>query len=147
MLKWSLAACCVALLVAPFDASPQTPDKPAAKQPTTMTRIGCVSEAPINSRVYTFSDVESGGTFRLSGKSVRKYVGQRVEIVGGPRGKGLSVRGGLWPSPNVAAQSGAIDPAQAAIASQPGGGSIGIGGPDLPEFHVVRVRGVEGACQ
>jgi hypothetical protein len=52
----------------------------------------------------------------------------------------------LWPSPNVAGQAGAIDPAQASIARQPGGAASGTGGIELPEFRVVSVRGIDGSC-
>jgi hypothetical protein len=89
---------------------------------------------------------ESGGTrYRLTGKSVRKYAGRMVRLIGGPGGKKLSIRGGLWPSPNIA--GGALDPAQASIARQPGGAASGSGGIELPEFRVTSVRGVEGSCR
>ena len=103
------------------------------------------AQDPGTSGSFTFNE-SAGGRYRLTGKSVRKYAGRMVRLVGGPQGKKLSIRGGLWPSPNVAAQAGAIDPAQASIARQPGGTS-GTGGFDLPEFRVVSVRGVDGACK
>ena len=90
-------------------------------------------------------DSKSGSEYRLSGKGVRKFAGQRVELIGGAPRKGLSIRGGLWPSPNIAAQGGAVDSTQAAIAAQPGGGALGTGTP-LPEFNVKQVRGVTGSC-
>jgi hypothetical protein len=52
----------------------------------------------------------------------------------------------LWPSPNVAGQAGAIDPAQASIARQPGGAASGAG-MELPELRVVSVRGIDGSCR
>ena len=66
---------------------------------------------------------------------------------GGPPGKGITFRTGLWPSPNVAAQAGALDPAKAAVANLPGGAADAVGVNPLPEFKVIRLRGVEGACQ
>jgi hypothetical protein len=57
------------------------------------------------------------------------------------------VKGGLLPSPNVAAQAGAIDPGQAAVASQPGGTASGTGSVDVPLFRVDRVRALGGSCQ
>jgi hypothetical protein len=108
--------------------------------------VGCVSEAPGSSGSFTFSE-STGSKYRLTGKSVRKYAGRMVSLVSGPRGKGLSIRGGLWPSPNAAAQAGAMDPAQASIARQPGGGGAGTGGLDLPELRVVSVRGIDGSCK
>jgi hypothetical protein len=70
-----------------------------------------------------------------------------VRLVGGPQGKRLSISGGLWPSPNVAAQAGAIDAAEASIARQPGGAASGTGGANLPEFRVVSVRSIDGSCR
>jgi hypothetical protein len=83
-------------------------------------------------------------TYRLTGTAVRDYVGQTVLIVGGSASKKLTIRGGLVPSPNVAAQAGAMDPARAAVASQ--GGSAGPGSVELPEFKVKSVRQVSGSC-
>jgi hypothetical protein len=82
----------------------------------------------------------------LIGKGIRRYAGQQVEIVSGPN-KRLTIKGGLYPSPNVAAQGGGIDAAQAAIARQPGGTASGTGGVDLPEFRVARVRAAGGSCR
>jgi len=114
--------------------------------PTTIELTGCVSLTPGASGQFAIVDSASGGTYRLSGKGIRKYAGQRVTVVGGPRSRRLSVRLGLWPSPNIAAQAGALDPAQESIARQPGGSASGAES-KLPEFHVVRMRGVDGACQ
>jgi hypothetical protein len=109
--------------------------------------VGCVSSDPGASGAFTL-DESGGGKYRLTGKSVRKYAGRMVRLVGGPQGKRLSIRGGLWPSPNVAAQAGAIDSAQASIARQPGGAASGTGAAgDLPEFRVASVRGMEGSCR
>jgi hypothetical protein len=124
----------------------QPPATSKSNKPTTIALVGCVSGKPNAAGEFTFVEARTGSEYRLTGKGVRKYAGERVELIGGPRGKGLSIRGGLWPSPNVAAQGAAIDPAQAAVASQPGGGSLGTGAP-LPEFNVKQVRGVEGGCQ
>jgi hypothetical protein len=56
----------------------------------------------------------------------------------------LTIKGGLLPNPNVAAQAGAMDPARAAMASA--GGAAGPGAVDLPEFKVKSVRPVSGGC-
>jgi hypothetical protein len=118
--------------------------KDTSKPPTEVT--GCVSDRPTNG-TFTFTDVQSGGKFRLTGKQMQKYAGKMVAIISG-QDKRLSISGGLWPSPNIAAQAGAIDPAQASIARQPGGGAVaGTGALDLPELRVVRVRNVAGSCQ
>jgi len=107
---------------------------------------GCISRDSIRPGQFNFLDNESGFKYRLTGKGLRKFVGHRVEIVGGPPGKGITFRTGLWPSPNTAAQAGALDPARAAVANLPGGAADAVGASPLPEFKVIRLRGVEGAC-
>jgi hypothetical protein len=121
---------------------------PPASSPTSrpVELVGCVSNQPGVSGAFTF-DESSGSKYRLTGKSVRKYAGKMVRLVGGPQGGKLSIRGGLWPSANAAGQAGATDPAQASIARQPGGGGSGTGGADLPEFRVVSVRTIDGSCR
>ena len=108
---------------------------------------GCISRDQIRPGQFNFLDNTSGGRYQLTGKNLRKFVGQRVEIVGGPPGKGVTFRTGLLPSPNTAAQAGALDPAKAAVANLPGGAADAVGASPLPEFHVIRLHGVEGACQ
>jgi hypothetical protein len=116
-----------------------------AKAPTTVELTGCVSLTASEDGQYAFVDGASGGTYRLNGKGLKKYAGQRISIVGDPSSKRPKIRLGLWPSPNVAAQAGALDPAQESIARQ-SGGAASIREP-APELRVVRVRGVEGSCQ
>jgi hypothetical protein len=112
---------------------------------TTVELTGCVSLSPSADGQFVFIDGASGGSYRLNGKDIKKYAGQRVKIVGDPRSKRIQVRTGLWPSPNIAAQAGALDPAQESIARHSGGTNM----PDAraPELRVVRMNGVEGACQ
>jgi hypothetical protein len=115
------------------------------KAPTTVELTGCVGLTPSSGGQFTFTDGTSGGTYRLNGKGLKKYAGQRVRIVGDTASKKLHVKTGLWPSPNIAAQAGALDPAQESIARNSGGASSV---PDAtPELRVVRVNGVEGACR
>ncbi|HVZ20322.1 MAG TPA: hypothetical protein VG871_04630 [Vicinamibacterales bacterium] len=137
----------VALLLAPAIAFAQsttgTAKKKTAKDSTTMT--GCVSPTAAVGSGFTFT-AKDGVKYRLTGKSVKKYAGQEVEIVGGDHKK-LTIKGGLLPSPNVAAQAGALDPGQAAIARLPGAGANATGTVELPEFNVTRVRGLGGSCQ
>jgi len=114
----------------------------------TDTRVeltGCVSERATESGSFTFTDTQSGGKYRLTGKKMRSYAGKMVVVFGGPN-KRLSIRGGLWPSPNAAGQAGALDPAQESIARQAGGAAASRGDAALPEFNVVRVRTVDGSC-
>jgi hypothetical protein len=117
-----LLSCIVFVGVAGAQSAP-------ASSPTTsrspVELVGCVSNQPGASGAFTF-DESSGSKYKLTGKSVRKYAGQMVRLVGGPQGRKLSVSGGLWPSP--------------------GGGGAGVGSINLPEFRVVSVRTVDGSC-
>jgi len=137
-----LLSCIVFVGVAGAQSAP-------ASSPTTsrspVELVGCVSNQPGASGAFTF-DESSGSKYKLTGKSVRKYAGQMVRLVGGPQGRKLSVSGGLWPSANAAGQAGGLDPAQESIARQPGGGGAGVGSKNLPEFRVVSVRTVDGSC-
>jgi hypothetical protein len=96
---------------------------------------------------FNFLDSDSGGKYRLTGKGLKKFVGHRVEIVDGPPGKGITFKTGLLPSPNIAAQAGAIDTATAAVANLPGGAADANIVNTLPELRVIQMRGSEGACQ
>lgn len=133
----------VATLGAQDGSKPSTRDQ--TKTPTTIELTGCVSVNPATGGQYAFVDNASGGTYRLNGKNLKKYAGQRVRLVGDSSPKRLRFKTGLWPSPNIAAQAGALDPAQESIARHSGATA----GPSdaTPELRVVRVHGVEGACQ
>jgi len=146
MTRCLLPALLVSAAVSAATAAAQTTTPPPKDQAVTMS--GCVASATGPQSAMTFADGDTGNKYRLSGKSLKRFAGQRVEIVGGSPTSKLSVRGGLYPSPNVAAQAGARDPAKAAIAAQPGGTESGTGPVDsLPEFRVTRVRAIPGACQ
>jgi hypothetical protein len=138
-----LAAALVIVSAGTVMAQAQDQPKPAA---TTVELTGCVSVSPSAVGQFAFVDGASGGTYRLSGKDIKKYAGQRVRLVGDPNSKRTRIRFGLWPSPNAAGQAGALDPAQESIARQPGGGAST---PDasFPELRVIRIGGVEGSCQ
>jgi hypothetical protein len=116
--------------------------KDAAKA---LTLSGCVQPAEAGSSHYTLADDTDkiATTYRLSGTSMKKYAGRRVEIVGGVVSPRVKIVGGLLPSPNAAAQAGAMDPSQAAIA---GGAGSGPGTMALPEFRVRAVRPLAGTC-
>jgi hypothetical protein len=145
MVKVSVLTLLFSMMMVSLAAAQTAPDSPPPAR-SAVELVGCVSDAPGASGSFTFDD-SGGSRYRLTGKSVRKYAGRMVRLVAGPQRKRLSVRGGLWPSPNIAGQAGAIDPAQASIARQPGGAASGTGGIDLPELRVVSVRGTEGACR
>ena len=121
------------------------PGQKASEQVEPLRLTGCVSAKPAKGGDYTFSD-GAGSTYRLTGKDIKKFAGKKVEVIESAS-KSFGVKGGLYPSPNVAAQAGALDPVQSAIATQPGSGAnTGTGG-SLPEFRAGRVRTVEGTCQ
>ena len=107
-----------------------TPDKKPVKA---VTLTGCLqgSDEP-GTGLFTLVDAKGATTYSVSGTDVSPHVGHRVKIVGG-----------LLPTPNVAAQAGAIDPVQAAIASTEHG--TGSGDVHL-ELHVTRVQPLSGDC-
>ena len=149
-LAYGLAALLIVFHTSPGAAAQVA--KPSAKAAATDNKEirlnGCISRDTIRPGQFNFLDNDSGDRYRLTGKGgLRKFVGRRVEIVGGAPGKGVTFRTGLWPSPNVAAQAGALDPAKAAVANLPGGAADAVPASPLPEFKVIRLRGVEGACQ
>src|SRR6184192_1190695 len=139
-----LAAMLLLLPAAPGFA--QAAKAPAKDAPKEMRLNGCISRDNILPGQYNFREDDSGDRYHLTGKNLKKFVGQKVEIVGGPPGKGVTFKTGLWPSPNTAAQAGALDPAKAAIATLPGGAPDSPNQAALPEFHVIRLHDVEGAC-
>jgi hypothetical protein len=116
-----------------------------------LTLVGCVQPGTGAPNQYTLADdgtPKSLASYRLSGANVKKYAGQRVEIVGAVVNSGrVKVVGGLLPSPNAAGQAGAMDPTRAAIAGGAGGTNSGTGNAELPEFRVKSVRPVAGTCE
>jgi hypothetical protein len=137
-----MTATTLLLALALLGQSPQAPKTPA--EPIKLT--GCVSAKPGAGGDYTLTTAEEGSQYRLTGKDIRKFAGKKVEVTENTS-KGFRIRGGLYPSPNVAGQAGALDPAQAAIATQPGVKVPSDATVDLPEFRASRVRAVAGACQ
>jgi hypothetical protein len=131
----------VALLLAQSQPAPQ--QKANSTDPITLN--GCVERDTSSGSSYTFTD-NNGQQYRLSGKSVAKYSGLTVEVVGIVDRKDLKVVGGLWPSPNVAAQAGSLDPGVAAVAAL-GGGTTGTGRVDLPRLRITRVGVAQGECK
>jgi hypothetical protein len=125
-------------------ASPSPSDKTDKNVPKTITLSGCVTKGKGQPNQFTLDD-EQNGKYQLSGNQIGHYLGQRVEIAGTTDTSRVKIKGGLWPTPNVAAQGG--DPVRAAIASQPGGGASGTGDADLPSFRVKSVKALEGGCK
>lgn len=146
MLRTVLALLTAGLLAVSLSA--QTTQDKAAKPPAaprTLTLSGCVERSTVPNK-YTIIDGDNG-KYEVSGSDIKKYLGQRVQVAGTPGSTKFRIRGGLWPTPNVAGQAGAIDPAKAAIAAQPGGGARGTGDIDLPTLKVKAVRTIDGACE
>jgi hypothetical protein len=139
----SIIAIAAALLLAQAPAEPQK--KADSNQPVTLN--GCVVREAANGSSYTFTDATNGLKYKLAGKSVSRYSGMSLEVVGIVDRRNLKVYGGLWPSTNVAAQAGAIDPGKAAVAALPGGGASGTGSVDLPTLRVTRVGVASGECK
>lgn len=125
-------------------ASLAAQDKPKkTSTPKIVTLSGCVAEAK-GSNQLTIDD--ESGSYRLSGMSLRDYIGQQVEVAGNVyESKRLVIKGGLTPSPNTAAQAGAIDPTVGAMETH--GGSAPTGNVQLPEFRVKSIRPLGTGCR
>src|SRR5258708_2379321 len=92
----------VALLAAQSQPAPKPEAKPDPNAPLTMN--GCVTRDYTDSKnvnAYTFVDSVDGSRYRLKGKSLSKYSGMSVEVIGSLEGKKVKFVGGLYPSPNV----------------------------------------------
>jgi hypothetical protein len=138
MRTFTLAIFLVAASTAAF-AQQQDSKKNGKLTITTLT--GCVEQNPAAKNQYTISD--ESGTYRLAGKDVREFLGKRVEIAGAqPK---LVIKGGLYPTPNVAAQAGSMDPSRAAVAAAEAG-PAGTNAAPLPEFRVQSIKPVAGNC-
>ena len=142
----------LALAALPLAQEPASTSQPRAKGDKTektatkiATLVGCVERGDAPNR-FTLSDPRNG-KYLLRGAAMNRYVGQKVQLVGTPDSARLRIVGGLLPTPNVAAQAGALDPVQAAIAAAPGGPSSGTGEAQLPRFKVKSVQAVDGGCQ
>ena len=118
--------------------------EPAKAPPKPITLTGCVQRGESAPGEFTLAEKKDSQIYRLTGIDLRDYVGRRVQIVGGVASNRLRIVGGLKPSPNAAAQAGAMDPARAAVAAS--GGSAGPGKVELPEFRVKGVKPVDGSC-
>lgn len=144
-----LSILAAALLSAQSQPAPKADAKTDPNAPVTMS--GCVARDYTDSKnanAYTFVDNADGARYHLKGKSLSRYSGMSVQVVGSiVDSKKLKVAGGLYPSPNVAAQAGAIDPAKAGVAALPGGPTTGIGNVDIPTLSVTRLSLGQGECR
>ncbi len=115
------------------------------KPPKVVTLTGCVKADDTAPQQFIIDDAKEG-TYRLSGKDFREFVGHRVIVNGGVAVKGVAIKGGLTPNANIAAQAGALDPSRAAVqaATQPGSPALDNG---LPEFRVKKISASTGSCE
>jgi len=143
-LRGGLTACCLVTAGAMASAQKPSVDKTATKPSKTLTLVGCVEKGSTPNQ-FTLSDDQSG-KYVVTGARIGRYVGLRVEIAGISDNSRFKVKGGLWPTPNIAGQAGAIDPARAATAAQPGGPASATGDVDLPKVVVKSVRALDSKC-
>lgn len=129
--------------------SQTTPPASSAKKdaPKSLTLTGCVAPDSAKAGHFTLADFTTGApTYRLAGKDLRRYLGRRVELIGAAAPPKLVIVGGLTPSPNVAAQAGALDPAEVARANLGAGGNASPGNIVIPELSVKTVKTIAGGC-
>ena len=134
---------CLVMAGAMASAQKTSADKTATKANKTLTLVGCVEKGATPNQ-FTLSD--ESGKYVVTGARIGRYVGLRVEIAGVSDNSRFKVKGGLWPTANVAGQAGAIDPARAAMAAQPGGPASATGDVDLPRVVVKSVRPLDARC-
>jgi hypothetical protein len=110
----------------------------------TRTVTGCVEASSTERNRFTLTDGTTGPIYVLKGMSVRDFVGKRVEITARPPRR-LKITGGLYPSPNAAAQAGAMDPGRAAVEALQNGPYGNERRPTI-ELEVRSARIVAGEC-
>ena len=138
----------IALAAATLGAQDKTDKKAqkdeAGKTPKVISLSGCVVRGEKLGDPVVIED-KSEGRYRLSGISLRDYLGQRVQIAGGERpgeeadGEGRTLseperRRAGWRHGSGARGGGSA------------GGAAGPGTVELPEFKVKSVRPVSGGC-
>ena len=134
----------IAIIAASASLAAQDKPKKTAPAPKVLSVSGCVAE-DASSKNLTLEDAKTG-SYRLTGLSVRDYIGQKVELAGAVyQSKKLVIKGGLLPNPNLAAQAGSIDQTQ--IANETHGGSAPTGDVELPEFRVKSIRPLGTGCK
>ena len=135
----------VQLLIAFIPAAMAAQEPPSAQAPAKpnstklVTLVGCVASDDTTPGQYTIVESKGGAMYKLSGTDMHSYVGHEVQVTGGPRR--FAVGFGLVPSPNAAAQAGAVDQPPAAAAGTPAAGHV-----PLPEFRVRSVKTTAGTC-
>jgi hypothetical protein len=140
-----MLACCLATVAAQSRRTETQPTAKREQRPRTVSLTGCVERG--NTPTQLTIDDPLNGRYEVSGSDIKKYLGRRVQVAGTAGSTRFRIKGGLWPSPNVAAQAGVIDPGRAAVAAQPGGPASGTGTVDLPTFKVKSIRTLDEACE
>jgi hypothetical protein len=125
-------------------ALPAATSAPNVTASAPLTLTGCVARDDETSRLAVLGEAKSG-RYELTRSELRPFVGRRVHLNSESLNR-LHIVGGLWPTPNAAAQAGALDPEQGAIAALPGGGSRGDGPSYVREFKVPNVPILKGSC-
>ena len=143
MTQTAVSILSAALLAAAAPALAQQSEPKSPPQSNVVTLNGCVINDPAQHNVYTLTEQNDPTVYRLTGTDVKKYVGKRVEV-SGVMSKRPVIVGGLYPTPNVAAQAGAIDPGKAAVEQMIAGSNPA--GRAALDFRVKSVRPVPGAC-
>ena len=139
-----VAAACLLVALGGAVALAQTKsDQKAKAKNEPITLSGCVVRSETSPTQYTLEDKEAGWKYRLTGVDFRDYIGKPVVVIG-TGAKKVAVVGGLTPTPNIAAQAGAMDPSRAAVEAQTAAASPG--NVVVPEFKVKSIRPSGGAC-
>jgi hypothetical protein len=146
-----LCAIVVSVSMAGLAAQSTTPPAPAQSPkkdaPKSLTLTGCVAPDNASAGHFTLADFTTGApSYRLAGKDLGRYLGRRVELIGAAARPKVSIITGLTPSPNVAAQAGAMDPAEAERARLGGSGNAQPGNIVIPEVTVKTVKVLAGRC-
>jgi hypothetical protein len=115
------------------------------KPPKVIALTGCVERDEKTPDQFTITDPQAGGTYRVSGKDFGEFVGRRIQV-DGTVVKGVAIKGGLQPTPNIAAQAGALDPSRAAVQAATAG-TAAKPTAETPEFRVKTIHPAGGACQ
>jgi hypothetical protein len=127
-----IVACTTTLAGAQGPSSETTTPSQGLKVPEKSLRlVGCVQPTQTSDKRLALSDQKRGIAYLLSGKDASAYIGKRVRVVGG-----------LLPSPNIAAQAGAIDPTIAST-DRP---RAGTGNFRFEELFVKSVQPRTGSC-
>jgi len=129
-----------------FGNAPVEGQKKKPTPPKVVTVTGCVERDETAPDQYTVTDKTQGVKYRVTGKDFREYLGRSVQVDGGVVVKGIVIKGGLQPTPNIAAQAGSMDPSRAAVEAQTSGATTGTNA-NLQEFRVKTIHTTGDSCK